>query len=300
MRFYRGYDYSRLLYERLTEPLHLNMVAAFVKVFGSFRAKVAFDLTERRAYAYGLLKAADLAKARAIKKVTAVEFGVASGGGLLAMCRLADQVTRCTGVQFDIVGFDIGNGLPPPLDYRDHPDLWIAGDYPMPDRGALLRSLPANAKIIFGPIAETAPDFMESLSADSPLGFVSIDVDYYSSAKDCLKILTHPDPNRYLHLTVCYFDDMVDESSNSWCGELLAIDEFNAAQELRKLQVDRMLRSRRIFKNASWLDQLYLLHVLDHPLMQASQPRRASTIQVANTSLGIELIDPTRNIKAAG
>jgi hypothetical protein len=293
VRFYRGYSYSRILYERFTEPVHLNIAAAFVKVFGSFRAKVAFDVTPRRSYAFGMLKAADLARAAGLKKVTVVEFGVASGDGLLAMCRFGEAATRCTGVQFNIVGFDTGTGLPPPADYRDHPDLWIAGDYPMPDRNALLKSLPPNAKIIFGPIAETAPQFIESLSAECPLGFVAIDVDYYSSAVDCLKVFAHSDPNRYMHLTLTYFDDIMDESCNSWCGELLAIREFNQTHELRKLEVDRTLKNRRVFKNAAWLDQIYFLHVLDHPMMQPHQSRRASAIQVANTQLGIGRIDPT-------
>jgi hypothetical protein len=38
--------------ERLTEPLHLNVIAAFVLVFGTFRAKVAFDLVLRRQFAF--------------------------------------------------------------------------------------------------------------------------------------------------------------------------------------------------------------------------------------------------------
>jgi hypothetical protein len=35
--------WCRLFVERLTEPLHLNVLSMFVAVFGSFRAKVAFD-----------------------------------------------------------------------------------------------------------------------------------------------------------------------------------------------------------------------------------------------------------------
>jgi hypothetical protein len=292
VRYFRGRDFRKALFERLTDPIHLNIAAAFVNVFGSYPTKVAFDLIPRPAYAFGMLKAAELAGNSGVTKITALEFGVASGAGLLAMCRLAEETTRCTGVQFNIVGFDSGAGLPPPVDYRDHPDLWIAGDYPMPDREALLKSLPPNARLIIGPIAETVPGFLDSLSADSPLGFVSIDVDYYSSAKDALTIFAHADPNRYLHLAVVYMDDIMEETSNSWSGELLAIREFNEAHELRKLEVDRPLRQQRIFKNASWLEQIYLLHVLDHPRMRPGASKRSMVIQLPNEQLGIEEISP--------
>lgn len=281
-----------MLSGRFTEPLHVNLAAAIAKIFGSYRTRVAFDLIDRPEYAFGMLKAADLASAAGIQKITAIEFGVASGAGLLNMCRIAEETTRCTGVQIDIVGFDGGTGLPPPADYRDHPDLWIAGDYPMPDREALLKALPDNASIVFGPVAETVPRIVESLSPECPIGFVAMDVDYYSSAKECLRVFGHSDPNRYLHLTVIYFDDVMEETSNSWCGELLAINEFNNANECRKLELDQPLRSQRILKNAPWLDKIYLLHVLDHPTMQPNHSKRSSTIQLSNPRLGIAGINP--------
>ena len=49
----------RILRERLTEPLHLNVASLFVAAFGSVRSKIAFDLIQRPHYAYGLLEAAD-------------------------------------------------------------------------------------------------------------------------------------------------------------------------------------------------------------------------------------------------
>jgi len=297
VRWFRERDYGRLLSGRFTEPLHVNLAAAIAKVFGSYRTKVAFDLIVRPAYAFGMLKAADLASAAGIEKITVIEFGVAAGAGLLAMCRIAEETTRCTGVQFDIVGFDGGTGLPPPADYRDHPDLWIAGDYPMPNRDALLNALPANARIVFGPVAETVPRFVESFSAECPIGFVAMDVDYYSSARECLKVFEHADPNRYLHLTVIYFDDVMEETSNSWCGELLAINEFNDAHDRRKIELNRPLRSQRILKNASWPDKIYLLHVLDHPTMQPNHSKRSSIIQLGNPQLGIEGINPYKRTR---
>lgn len=288
MRFYGGYGWNRIFYERFTEPLHLSFISVFVKMFGSFRAKVAFDLTERRSYAYSILRAADLAKARGLKKVTVVECGVASGLGLMAMCRFAEQARADTGVEVEVAGFDTGEGLPPPVDYRDHPDLFRAGDYPM-DQDKLIASLPPHGRLILGPLAETMPEFVRQLDPSAPLGFAAIDVDYYSSAMDAMPLLTDPNPEKYLPITLIFFDDIGDPSHNSWCGELLAINQFNSEHELRKIELDRFLKHRRLFKNAEWLDHLYLLHVLDHSVMQRSVNR--PVIQLSNHYLGIPRVN---------
>jgi hypothetical protein len=80
--------------ERLTEPIHLNIASLFVGMFDSYRAKVAFDLIIRPHYAYSILRAADQALEYGISKLTIIEFGVASGAGLLNMCRLAERTSR--------------------------------------------------------------------------------------------------------------------------------------------------------------------------------------------------------------
>jgi len=77
---------QRVLRERLTEPLHLNLASVFIALFGAFRMKVACDLIHRMHYAYGLLAAADQAPDAGVKAFTAVEFGVAAGAGLLNLC----------------------------------------------------------------------------------------------------------------------------------------------------------------------------------------------------------------------
>ena len=37
------------------------------------------------------------------------------------LCRISRKVSAITGIEFEIVGFDSGVGMPPPQDYRDHP-----------------------------------------------------------------------------------------------------------------------------------------------------------------------------------
>jgi hypothetical protein len=50
------------------------------------------------------------------------------------------------------------------------------------------RTLPSFAHLILGDIADTIPALLANLSIDAPLGFVSMDVDYYSSTKKALAV----------------------------------------------------------------------------------------------------------------
>ncbi len=51
----------KILVERLTEPLHVNVASLFVAAFGDMRSKINFDLVIRQQYAYPILRAADFA-----------------------------------------------------------------------------------------------------------------------------------------------------------------------------------------------------------------------------------------------
>jgi hypothetical protein len=266
--------WQRIFLERGTEPLHLNLTSVIVALFGSFRAKVAFDVVVRRPNAYSLLHQADKASALGKRRAVAVEFGVAAGAGLLNMAAIAKKVREVTGVEFEIYGFDTGSGMPPPRDYRDHPELYAAGRYPM-DIERLHAALPSNTHLVIGELTDNVPSFLASLTPDVPLAFVSIDVDYYWSTKGALEILAGP-PDVYLPTTLIYFDDISLESHNRWAGELLAIREFNLEHETRKIEQFHFLRTWRVFKQARWLDQLHTLHVLDHPTRQAGHGRLAT------------------------
>lgn len=261
------------LRDRFADPLHLNLASALVAAFGSYRTKVDFDVVRRRHYAYATLTAADLAKERGLKSVTVVEFGVAGGEGILNLCEIARNVSPLTGIEIKVVGFDSGRGMPPPRDYRDHPDLFQAGDFPMDVEG-LRRALPSNAELVLGELKDTVPGFASRLSAQSPLGFAAIDIDYYSSALEALALFASTDPQKYLPTSLLYLDDIIHLSNSRFTGELLALEEFNAAHPMRKIDRHRFLRRERIFKNASWIDQIYVLHVLDHPVMQQLDAKR--------------------------
>jgi hypothetical protein len=72
--------------------------------------------------------------------------------------------------------------------------------------------------------------------------------------------------HKYLPMVYMYFDDVQDIDDNEFCGELLAIKEFNSdpSHSNRRLAPANFLSQLRIFKRAIWHKQIYLAHVFDH------------------------------------
>src|SRR5688572_4164077 len=147
--------WRRIYIERLGEPLIYNIASLFVALFGSVSRKIEYDLVLRQPYAYCIPQAARLAQQYGVPRLTLMEFGVANGAGLFNIHMIADMVSRETGVQFSIVGFDSGAGMPPARDYRDHPEKYFTGDFPVTDSAKLVASLPPNTRIVFGDIKQT-------------------------------------------------------------------------------------------------------------------------------------------------
>jgi hypothetical protein len=255
--------WRRIFLERLTEPLHLNLLSIFVLGFGSYRAKTAWDLVVRQPYAFGALEAADIAIASGVSAVTLIEIGVASGAGLMNLASIAERVSKETGVRCEVHGFDSGAGLPPPVDYRDHPDLYQHGDFGM-DADALRAMLPVGSELHLGPLSSTIPRFLERSRASAPIGFVALDVDYWSSTVEALELFKG-EPEQYLPRTVVYVDDIALDEHNSAAGASLAIGEFNQTMPRRRLEQHAFLESRRIFRRPAWIKQTMFLHLLDHP-----------------------------------
>jgi hypothetical protein len=198
-----------------------------------------------------------------VESIAAVEMGVAGGDGLLALCSAASHFREALGFDVRVYGFDNATGLPPLVGHRDHPELWRQGEFLMRDEASLRAKLPDFAELFIGDVAETI-DAFRAVLVRHPLGFVAIDVDLYSSTTSCFRMLEW-EAECYLPAVPFYFDDMVDYITyNDWCGEQLAVAEFNAAHELRKFQ-------RQPDSNIS---NLSILNVLDHPLRTgARRPR---------------------------
>ena len=276
--------HRKIFRERLSEPLHMNLIALGVAMFGGYRAKVDFDLMVRQQYAFPLLFAADEAKRLGLTRITVLEFGVAAGAGLMNLCELAERTEKETGVAIEVVGFDTGTGMPPAIDYRDMPEYFQEGDFPM-DFEALRKALPQRAHLVIGPVEQTIPDFLATVSPKAPIAFVSVDVDYYSSAVQTLPILTGK-PDQYLPIVPVYLDDVGMDGANPWNGELLAIAEFNEQQALRKIAPFTLLRSKRLFKNAQWIDRMYAAHIHDHPRRTPATAKREARKVISNEYLG--------------
>jgi hypothetical protein len=141
---------------------------------GSFEFRLALDALPRLAYGYGVYHAAQLAERLKIPEIAVVVFGVATGGGLVEMERVATEVARVTPTRIKVFGFDTGVGLPEPSDYRDLPYIWRKGHYRM-DVDAVKRRL-RHAELVLGDVAVTVPQFLSQL--DTPIGFISFDLDY--------------------------------------------------------------------------------------------------------------------------
>ncbi len=130
---------------------------------GTFEFRVALDGMKRPNYAYALLYAAKQARNLGIHKISAIEFGVASGNGLIELEKIAEEVTKITKVSIDIFGFDIGTGLPTPSDYRDLPYVFKSGFYKM-DVQHLQERLKKTTRLILGDISDRISEFIKQVS----------------------------------------------------------------------------------------------------------------------------------------
>lgn len=108
------------------------------------------------------------------------------------------------------------------------------------DVGELQKRL-RKAKLILGMIDETIVDFIKS--SPSPIAFASIDLDLYSSSMHALQIL---DAKKELLMprVFFYFDDIMGPTKNEYAGERLAISDFNASHQMRKIAPIHGLRYR--------------------------------------------------------
>lgn len=233
-----------------------------IQGFDLIRFLVRNDMMPREYYAYGLTLATAVALRMNVQKLTAIEFGVFHGTGLLAMAEICRLIEEHVGVRFKVIGFDTGHGLPLVADWRDHAELWSEGDMVMPDVDALRSSLPDNCELVIGDIKDTLPESYSKIFDDSVLAFVSIDVDTYGSTRDALNIFRQT-ATGYLPVVPVWVDDSyINIFQTNFAGEALAIDEFNR-QSLRKID-KKIVRTNQMQK--PWHHCFYFAHIFDHPL----------------------------------
>jgi hypothetical protein len=239
-------------------------------------------------YAWGVTQGAALAKVLGLPRVSVIEFGVAGGYGLLALEQISKVVERETNIGIDVFGFDSGVGLPKPQDFRDQPNMWFDGQFPM-DRAKLDLKL-SRAKLCLGPVKETIPPFIAGNPA--PVAFVGFDLDLYSSTRDALRLFK----SNYAYLlprVVSYFDDIFGHTYNDYCGERAAIIEFNSSNGTRKICPIHGLRYfiPRFARSELWPDGIYLAHFFEHPLYNAPDSFNKVDVMDANGTWELHPVD---------
>src|ERR1700730_6762845 len=108
-------------------------------------------------YLWGVIQAAYLAASLDIDRVSLLEFGVGGGDGLVLLERAARLVGLRLGVDLEVVGFDIGTGVPEPEDPRDVPNMFVPGLFRM-DLDATRARLD-RAQLVIGDVGTTVPRF---------------------------------------------------------------------------------------------------------------------------------------------
>lgn len=226
-----------------------------------YEIRMNYDLLSRTWYGYSIFHAAKMAKSLGYKSISILEFGVAGGNGLVNIEKHVNEIKKIINIDFEIYGFDLETGLPPPKDTKDLSYHWQQGFFKM-KKGELQKKLKIS-KLVLGDVKETCPLFIAKYKP-APIGCIFIDLDYYSSTVDALKIFDGPD-DYFLPRVICYFDDILgteDELYNEFSGELAAINEFNSIHPKKKLSKLRCLYERKF--RAGWNEMLYSYHNFLH------------------------------------
>ena len=220
------------------------------------------------AYAYCAALACIEAEHCGYSSIAVAEFGVAWGEGLRELAAVGAILSRMTGIDVRVAGFDRFGGLPRVRGFRDHPEVWQDGQFANDDLAGLRRELAGRAELLIGDLSDTVPRFLAGLGAERPLGALMLDVDLYWSARDVLRVFDGP-PEHYLPSVPMYMDD-VDAllTFNSRCGEALAIAEHNESAPSRLVEP----KSVRVgWPSRRWHQKIYACHVLDHPIRTGRQ-----------------------------
>ena len=250
---------ERIIINNLKSSRKLRRIIRNYKI-GSFAFRMKINALRRVPYAYICFNAALLAKKLGYERISVIEYGVGEGSGLLSLEEYTEQIEKILGIQIDIYGFDTGQGLPKPKDYRDLPYHWKEGFFSM-NKNDLLKKL-KKTKLIIGNIQETSKTFFSNYKP-APIGAVIHDFDFYSPTKIALSMM-EGNTNFFLPRVFSYFDDTIGndiELFNDYTGERLAINEFNSNNPDIKISTPyHFLRHAK----ESWHHQIWIIHFFKH------------------------------------
>ncbi len=228
---------------------------------GSYEFRVGLGAVDRPHYAYAVWHAARLARRLGLPRISVIEFGVAGGNGLLSLEQHAAASSAASGVAIDVYGFDSGQGLPAPLDFRDLPYHWKPGFFTMDQPE--LRGRLASSVLVMGDVRDTLPNFADT-HRPAPIGAVFQDLDLYSSTKAALEVFDLPAENRMPRIFT-YFDDIIGNEFalyNDYTGERLALREFNESHATQKISPAYCLLNR---VGQRWHHKMFVTHDFEHP-----------------------------------
>ena len=232
----------------------------------TYTKKVHFGLEYRPHYALGLIKACTLAKQLKLRKIYALELGCAGGSGIQDLLYLSRKLYRLTGVEIIVKGIDLGSGLCKPESFRDLPYMWDEGFYKCDF--AKLEALGLDKYISFGDVSPALSELLDepSLGEEARIGFLAFDMDYYSSTKKALDIISLSQKMKFLPRTPVYFDDTLMTSRDT--GELRAVYDFNEQSDSFKIYPNELEPEFLSLKWRNWIylaKKLMTLHIFDHP-----------------------------------
>ncbi len=231
-----------------------------------YKNQLANKYLDRPWYGYTLYQAAKLAEYLGVSDISVIEFGVATGRGLLCIEKHIKAIQTFLKTRFHVYGFDTGGGLPKLEGYKDLAHHWTSGMFKMDIEG-LQRQL-SFSKLVIGNVKETVPQFFDTYRP-APIACILFDVDLYSSTRDSLKIFDHSDPGAFLPRIRCYFDDILGNEislNNEFLGEKCAINEFNDAHAHIKIAPITHLQAKSF--RYKWYSKCYAAHLFEHPLYE--------------------------------
>ena len=206
-----------------------------VDMFSQQRAFFLRYYRERRLtrmnYAESIFRAVYQAQQLGVKGFSVIEFGVAGGNGLVAAEFYAREISRLSGIDIEVYGFDNATGLPKIKDLtkKEAAYMWFEGMFDVMDVDLLQKRL-RTAKLVLGDIEESLETFDE-IYKPLPIGVI-VDVDCYESTCPILRYLERNE-KCFLPRIEIYFDDIVDATDS--IGEHLAIQEFNSRNDNIKI-----------------------------------------------------------------
>ncbi|MDE5696524.1 MAG: CBS domain-containing protein [Lachnospiraceae bacterium] len=208
-----------------------NVMDMFSRERAFFMQEFQSRRLSRMHYAECIYKMAEEAKQLGISRFSVIEFGVASGNGLITAEFYAKEISRLLNVEIEVYGFDNASGLPNIEDYRKEAGwIWFEGLFNVMDVEKTKKRL-RFAKLILGDIDQSLKTFIQDYHP-APIGVMFVDVDRYASTCSILHFLEQND-KYFMPRIQMYFDDIVDWTDS--IGEHLAVKEFNLKHENMKI-----------------------------------------------------------------